>query len=204
MNASILTVNAGSSSLKCALFQTAGTTLLPLYQFKLGNLLGDTPRGEIKHLTTNNRIPFAVDFSHVTDNDRHEAGLRHILKWLNNQANVPTLAAVGHRIVHGGNSYTQPVRLTTEIREQLDQLIPLAPLHQPFNLKLVDACTALAPDVIQIACFDTMFHASMPELERIYALPKHLRDAGIQRYGFHGLSYAYIQRQLEAADAASN
>ncbi|MDF2182269.1 acetate/propionate family kinase [Neptuniibacter sp. CAU 1671] len=198
MNASILTVNAGSSSLKCAVYGTNGTELTPLYQIKLGNLLGEAPRGELKHLTQGIKAPFSTDFNQVEPSARHEAALRQVLTWLEQQTDLPPLMAVGHRIVHGGDRFTRPVRLTAEVQQQLEKLIPLAPLHQPFNLKLVEACTAVAPQLLQVASFDTMFHASMPELERMYALPKHLRDAGIQRYGFHGLSYAFIQRQLES------
>ncbi|MFW1678668.1 acetate/propionate family kinase [Pontibacter sp. JAM-7] len=196
MTYSILTVNAGSSSLKCALYQVSGQQLTAEYKIKLGNLL-DTPRGQLKQLTTGKQTLFDFDFSQVAAADRHEAALRHILDWLSSQQSIAPLQAVGHRIVHGGHQFDKPMRISPQLREQMAQLIPLAPLHQPFNLKLVDACHELAPEIPQIACFDTMFHTSIPELESLYAIPKTYRDAGIRRYGFHGLSYAYIQRQLQ-------
>lgn len=104
--------------------------------------------------------------------------------------------AIGHRIVHGGTMFDQSVILDESVIQRLFQLVPLAPLHQPDGLAGISALQRFKPDLRQVACFDTTFHRTMPETERIYALPRHLTGQGIQRYGFHGLSYEYIAHKL--------
>jgi acetate kinase len=106
-----------------------------------------------------------------------------------------SIAAIGHRVVHGGREFTQPVRITADVLNALKAYIPLAPLHQPAALKLIAETQALYPAVPQIACFDTAFHHTLPEVERRFPLPREYHQQGIQRYGFHGLSYQYIARQ---------
>jgi acetate kinase len=100
--------------------------------------------------------------------------------------------AVGHRIVHGGRAFTSPVRVDVEVRARLASIVPLAPLHLPAELAAIDAVTAARPELSQVACFDTAFHRDMPEVARRFALPSELADAGVERYGFHGLSYEYV------------
>ena len=112
--------------------------------------------------------------------------------------------AIVHRVVHGGGSFREPVVVTDSIREQLNDLVDLAPLHQPVNLAAIDAMTVHYPDVLQVACFDTAFHANQSALETHYALPQALFERGIRKYGFHGLSYAYIVSQLGAYGLASD
>jgi|CXWL01.1.fsa_nt_gi acetate kinase len=102
------------------------------------------------------------------------------------------IAAIGHRVVHGGDKFTQPTIITPEIISELEKFIPLAPLHQPAALKLIAEVAALYPNVPQVACFDTAFHHTMPEVEKRFALPHNYYADGIKRYGFHGLSYQYI------------
>lgn len=104
--------------------------------------------------------------------------------------------AIVHRVVHGGARFTQPVVVSPEIREALEQLVDLAPLHQPVNLAAMDACTTLFPGIPHVACFDTAFHADQSDLEIHYALPLALFQRGIRKYGFHGLSYSYIVSQF--------
>ena len=116
------------------------------------------------------------------------------LAWLKSQACNP--AAIGHRVVHGGDRFTKPTLITPEILDELAEFIPLAPLHQPVAIKLIAEVTKLYPDVPQVACFDTAFHHNMPELERRLSLPRNYYDYGIKRYGFHGLSYQYIASVL--------
>jgi acetate kinase len=126
--------------------------------------------------------------------DDHGATVKQLLKKL------PTLPdAIGHRLVHGGRAHAQPVRIDDAIRRELDQLVPLAPLHLPSELAAIDAVRAALPDVPQIACFDTAFHRSMPDVARQYALPAAVVAAGVERYGFHGLSYEYIASTLSPA-----
>jgi acetate kinase len=103
-----------------------------------------------------------------------------------------TIAAVGHRVVHGGARFTEPTLLTPDVLHELHALIPLAPLHQPAALKFIDSMQQAFPDVPHIACFDTAFHRTQPKLATMFALPRALYDEGIRRYGFHGLSYEYI------------
>ncbi len=125
----------------------------------------------------------------------HENAIEILLQWLETHTdNQPT--AVGHRVVHGGMIFDQPVIIDEQVTAQLMQLIPLAPLHQPDSLAGISALQRLRPNLPQIACFDTTFHRTMPDEEQIYALPDHLINQGIRRYGFHGLSYEYITRAL--------
>lgn len=106
------------------------------------------------------------------------------------------LIGVGHRIVHGGSKFTAPVAINEAIQRELAALIPLAPLHQPYGLALIAPLGRLAPDATQVACFDTAFHRTMPELAKMFALPPDLTDSGVRPYGFHGLSYEYIAGRL--------
>jgi acetate kinase len=119
-----------------------------------------------------------------------------IFSWLANN-NYTALTAIGHRIVHGGSNYFDPVLLNASIIGDLQQLIPLAPLHQPHNLALIEACSKRYPNTPQIGCFDTGFHKTQHKLAKLFALPSELTNAGIIRYGFHGLSYEYIASILE-------
>ena len=105
-------------------------------------------------------------------------------------------AGVGHRVLHGGTLYREPTIIDTTVRANLEALIPLGPLHQPANLKGIDAAAKAFPDAVQVACFDTAFHQGHPWVADTYALPRDLYEQGIRRYGFHGLSYAYIARAM--------
>ncbi|MGZ3350506.1 MAG: acetate/propionate family kinase, partial [Xanthobacteraceae bacterium] len=114
------------------------------------------------------------------------------LRWLDARFPGQELVAAGHRVVHGGMRYAGPVRIDDEVIAELTRLVPLAPLHQPHQLNAIAALAKLHPRLPQVACFDTSFHRSQPELATRYALPRNLTDEGIRRYGFHGLSYEYI------------
>ena len=129
----------------------------------------------------------------------HQAALNDLLTWLRETPGLPQVIAVGHRVVHGANDFSDPQLLTPEILEHLEEFVPLAPLHQPHNLAGIRALLKVRPDLPQVACFDTAFHHGQPELAKVYALPKTYRDEGVQRYGFHGLSYEYIAGALAAA-----
>ena len=122
----------------------------------------------------------------------HEAALAHSLQWLQNHAAGAQLVAAGHRIVHGGGLFARPVLLGQIERAALQRLVPLAPLHQPHNLAGVDAVARLLPRLPQIGCFDTAFHATIPDVASTLALPQTLRAQGLRRYGFHGLSYEHV------------
>ncbi len=191
----ILTVNGGSSSLKCALFSAQPQGLTPLYVFKLGNIL-DTPRISITDAQGKSLAAPEIDVSAIPVAQRHQAALGTVLDWLAEHAPEYPITAFGHRVVHGGEHFSAPVVVNDNTLEALRAFVPLAPLHQPYNLRLIEACQQLAPTLPQIACFDTMFHVGQPAVERHYALPRKLTEEGIQRYGFHGLSYEFIQTRL--------
>lgn len=198
----ILTVNGGSSSLKCALFQLQAGELQLLVNFKLGNILGDA-RFKVTDASGVTLLESNPDYASVPKEERHQACLETIQQWLTQQYPDNKLVAIGHRVVHGGSTFSEPVLVTDQVVEELEEFIPLAPLHQPYNLKLIAACRNIAPDLPQVACFDTMFHAQQPKIEQNYALPRKLTQEGVHRYGFHGLSYEFIQRQLNKQETSS-
>ncbi|HEU0217746.1 MAG TPA: acetate/propionate family kinase [Stellaceae bacterium] len=119
-----------------------------------------------------------------------------IVPWTQAHLGSRRLAALGHRVVHGGMHHSRPARVTPELLDELEALVPLAPLHEPHNLAPIRMAMRLNPDLPQIACFDTAFHRTMPEVNQAFALPYALYDEGIRRYGFHGLSYEYIASVL--------
>jgi acetate kinase len=119
-----------------------------------------------------------------------------IIPWARRHFGSRSLASLGHRVVHGGTRHSRPARVTPELLEELERLVPLAPLHEPHNLAPIRMAMKLNPELPQIACFDTAFHRTMPEIEQAFALPHALYDEGIRRFGFHGLSYEYIASVL--------
>jgi len=183
MTGAILVINAGSSSVKFSLFDK-GTDLKLLANGQVADI-GGKPR-----FSTGN------DRQALPPGSTHEEALRFILEWIEKQ-NHPALTIAVHRVVHGGALFTKPVQITSEILKQLHGLEALAPLHQPHNLAAIEILTKLKPGLPQIACFDTAFHAGHEPLFKVYALPQSLIDKGIQRYGFHGLSYEWIARVLK-------
>ncbi len=196
----ILTVNGGSSSLKCGLFRVADDIPELLYSFKLSNILGQ-PAFRVKDNQGQQREKLSPDFAAIPEEKRHQACLDLVFSWLREHAPADEVTMISHRVVHGGALFSAPELITEENLEQLKEFIPLAPLHQPYNLKLIEACHQLLPKLPQIACFDTMFHSGQAKEACDFALPRHLTQEGIRRYGFHGLSYEFIQRQLEQTAA---
>jgi len=128
--------------------------------------------------------------------EQHRRSLDFLVRWLDEHDNAWRIIAVGHRVVHGADRYAAPVALSPADVDALAGFVPLAPLHQPYNVAGIRALAALLPEVPQVACFDTAFHMTQPERARRFALPRRLSEAGIKRYGFHGLSYEYIARVL--------
>ena len=196
MSDAILVVNAGSSSIKFSLFLDRGEAL--------DLLLG----GQIEGLYSAPRFK-ARDAAGAVVGERqwadgeplgHDGAIAHLAGFLREQLGEHRLAAVGHRVVHGGSAYAAPVRLTAEIVENLEQFIPLAPLHQPHNLKPIRLLLDNQPQLPQVACFDTAFHRNQPEVAQAFALPPAITDRGVLRYGFHGLSYEYIASVLPEVD----
>ncbi len=196
MSDAILVVNAGSSSIKFSVFLERGDAL--------DLLLG----GQIEGLYTAPRFK-AKDAAGAAVGERqwaagealgHDGAITFLAGFLREQLGEHRLAAVGHRVVHGGLDYAAPVRLTAEIVGHLERFIPLAPLHQPHNLKPIRLLLANQPELPQVACFDTAFHRRQPELAQAFALPSEITERGVRRYGFHGLSYQYIASVLPQVD----
>ncbi|SDZ72160.1 acetate kinase [Variovorax sp. YR266] len=197
MTDSLLTLNAGSSSIKVALFDAAGdgAASLPAARWSgqadgLG--AGLKARLRVRDAQGQTLHDAALDGAQAS----HQGALAALLEWHAQQADGRRIAAVGHRIVHGGADFVAPVRIDASVLDALTKLEPLAPLHQPHNLAGVRAAMAAFEGVPQVACFDTAFHAVQPEVNRRFALPRALHDAGVRRYGFHGLSYESIVAQF--------
>jgi acetate kinase len=197
MHDAILVLNAGSSSIKFSLFAEAGADLALQC------------RGQIEGLFTAPRFA-ARDAKGATLAEKswgegqhlgHDGAIAHLREFLRGELAEFHLAGVGHRVVHGGLDFTHPVRVSGEVIARLEKFVPLAPLHQPHNLAPIRMLLENAPDLVQVACFDTSFHRSNPDIAQRFAIPAELHDAGVRRYGFHGLSYEYIASALPQHDA---
>lgn len=199
MQGCISVVNSGSSSIKFSLFDNVETEDLRLVFGGQVEGIGVAPRFEAR----NDRKETIEEKTWANGPDvNHESLMGYIIGWIreNRQRLGLALVGVGHRVVHGGEAYDCPVRVDHDILKALEAFIPLAPLHQPHNLAPIRAVMKLGPDIPQVACFDTAFHRTNPPVAQLFALPRRLSDQGIRRYGFHGLSYAYIARRLRGLD----
>jgi acetate kinase len=183
----VLTLNAGSSSIKFALFEP------PLKRIAHGEIeqIGSAP-----HFTAFDRAGKMLAEKGLAGGS-HEDLLGKLLNWVEDHLGRDRLIAAGHRIVHGGSEFVAPVQLDAAATEALSQLSPLAPLHQPHNLAAVTALMRLRPGLMQVGCFDTAFHSSMNATARRFGLPRALEQSGIRRFGFHGLSYEFIAGRLK-------
>ena len=196
----VLVLNCGSSSIKFALFDTSTQPLprAPLWNGKVDGITGAAPTfGE----TGVAPGPVALDAAHP-----YRAALEHIRARVLARLALGghRIAAVAHRVVHGGAKYFDPVRVDAQVLDDLRGLIPLAPLHQPFALEAIAALLETAPELPQVACFDTAFHHTLPEVEKMLPLSWDAWERGLRRYGFHGLSYEYLSIALpeRCGDAA--
>jgi acetate kinase len=195
-NDAILVLNAGSSSIKLSVFaERAGELALEL-------------RGEVEGLYTAPRFVAHDPAGRVVGEQSwggttlgHDGAVEYLSEFLKQRLSDHRLVGVGHRVVHGGLEYTAPVRVEAETLKALERFIPLAPLHQPHNLSPITRLLERDPELPQVACFDTSFHRTNPDVAQRFALPAELHDAGVQRYGFHGLSYEYIAAELPRVDA---
>ncbi len=188
----ILTLNSGSSSIKMALYRMGKGEELELSgkidRIGLSGSHLEVKDGQGKILTRSE--PTLPD---------HGAASEVLLDWMEDYHCEEAVSAVGHRVVHGGARYTRPHLIDPELLQSLKDLVPLAPGHLPQELKLIEAIRQEYPNLEQVACFDTAFHRQMPDLAQTYALPGHLQEKGVIRYGFHGLSCEYLIRELERA-----
>jgi acetate kinase len=188
-NPRILTINGGSSSIKFALFE-AGDSLRRILE-------GSIERIGLPEAT------FAVQGVNEADNftrsvtaANHTAAVEVLMDWLEERIRGGELTAVGHRVVHGGPKYSQPQRITAEMVEELHQLSPFDPEHLPEEILLTEAFHRRFPDLPQVACFDTAFHHDLPRVARLLPIPRRYEAQGVRRYGFHGLSYAFLMGEL--------
>jgi acetate kinase len=192
---SLLIINAGSSSLKFALFNLPLTEDSPSIFRGQVDGIGAEAKFVIKDVDDNKVLDTVIPQAANSDLEvEHQAALDALFNWLD--AQHVSLAAVGHRVVHGGTQFSAPVQVTPEVLQQLADLTPLAPLHQPHNVRPIRALMKKHPELPQIACFDTAFHRTQPKLATTYAIPRKITAEGVLRYGFHGQSYDFIARQL--------
>lgn len=191
----ILTINRGSGTLKAGLYQASDPPGI-LASIKVDRAA--TPEARIK--ITDAHAKALLD-SPIEDSAAN-SDLAAILKWLSASGYASRLAGIGHRIVHGGPRYTESQRITPEVMAELEKIAPLDPDHAPLAIQNIGFFSERLPATPQIGCFDTAFHAGLPKVARMYALPRKMYDEGIRRYGFHGLSCEHILQQLRATDAA--
>src|SRR5262245_57915537 len=191
----ILVANAGSSSLKFALFKRNEEDQPVAEAAGQVEGIGTQPRFTVKNAAGQT----LVDRTHDVDEVTHHGGAIAVIRsWLHENDRGAKLLAVGHRVVHGGQHFSQPVLVDTKVLAALEALVPLAPLHQMHCIAVIRAVRDTMPTLPQIACFDTAFHLTQPAIAQAFALPRHLTAEGVRRYGFHGLSYEYIASALPA------
>jgi acetate kinase len=193
LSRAILTINTGSSSLKFALFAAVDDVPTQLAAGQVEGL-GANPR----FLASDARGGAYPErtWPAGTAPETPAAALPPVLEWLQENYPQAQVDAVGHRVVHGGPNYTEPVMLDTATLEELARYVPLAPLHQPFNLEGIEAARDTFPKAHQVACFDTAFHRAHPWVNDVFAIPRSFYDEGVRRYGFHGLSYESVTQEL--------
>jgi len=187
---SIAVVNAGSSSIKFAVFHAEEPPALRLKGLIEG--IGATPHVKLARADgatlLDENLP-AQGFDHAAAT---RVMMRAAAPWLDGK----DIAVAGHRVVHGGGEFSRPALVTLDVLRRLETFIPLAPLHQPHNLAVIRAMLAEHPELPQVACFDTAFHASQPPIAQAFAIPRKYSQDGVRRYGFHGISYEYIAARL--------
>jgi acetate kinase len=186
----ILVLNAGSSSIKFAVYRTDALELVGDGQVEG---IGVRPHFVVRDASRASLADEALEATRAAD---HRGAIGVIRDWLVAHRGGGRLAAVGHRVVHGGDAYARPVLIDDAVLTALVRLIPLAPLHQPHHLAAIRAVRAALPELPQIACFDTAFHRTQPAVAQSFALPREITAEGVRRYGFHGLSYEYIASML--------
>jgi acetate kinase len=190
----ILVLNAGSSSAKFSTFRHGGGSLSRELRGQVSGL-GTAPR-----LTARHGSGRVVDRELAHEPMSHADALGILLNFLRGELHGARIIGVGHRVVHGGLEFMAPTRVDVETLRRLERYIPLAPLHQPHNLAAIGLMLQQLPGVPEIACFDTAFHRTIPEVAQLFALPPRFAEAGVRRYGFHGLSYEYVASVLPALD----
>lgn len=192
MTQAILTLNAGSSSLKFSLFTLVGDVPERRY-------VGSFDRGASPDQVTVTAVDGQANVLPLVEPGELACAFAAVLDWCEGRDDFGQVVAVGHRVVHGGMHHGAPVVLDDAVIADLATLSPLAPLHQPHNLEGVAQARAAFPNAVQVACFDTAFHRTHPFVNDTFALPHRFYDEGVRRYGFHGLSYDYVSSTLDPA-----
>src|SRR6266566_9083339 len=187
----VLAINSGSSSLRFALFD-AGKALSQIVIGKFDRI--GLPGAKLSFTDV---IAKKSDDRRI-DAPNHVACVPLLVELLEKRAGAPTVAAIGHRVVHGGPRYRDPVRADKAVLEELRRISSFAPNHLPSTIALLEGFAAKFPQVPQIACFDTAFHSTLPRLAKLLPIPRRYEAKGVQRYGFHGLSYAFLMQELES------
>ena len=182
----VLTLNGGSSSIKFAVFDGELRVLHGVIE-RIGR---SNPSLQVVHLegAKEQQPVAATDFSQA---------IASLCQWLDTRIDLGTIAVVGHRVVHGGPRHFEPESITAELMADLRSIVPLDPNHLPAEIQLIEAFGQRLPDVPQIACFDTAFHCDLPTVAKLLPIPRRYADAGLRRFGFHGLSYSYLLEELE-------
>jgi acetate kinase len=188
-NPRILTINGGSSSIKFALFE-AGDPLRRILEGEIERIGFPEAALRVKGLNP------ADDFSRLVTAPDHTVAVGALMDWIEERSGRDALTAMGHRVVHGGPKYSKPQRITTEMVEELHRLSPFDPEHLPLEIELIEAFRQRYPTLLQVACFDTAFHRTMPRVASLLPIPRRYEAAGVRRYGFHGLSYEFLMEEL--------
>ncbi|MEK7237788.1 MAG: acetate/propionate family kinase [Nitrospirota bacterium] len=185
----ILTINGGSSSLKCSLFQIGPplTRVVSCMADRIGFPEGTLTLTDVAGGTSERRT---IQAAH------HKDSVDPLIAWLEQKIRITDLVAIGHRVVHGGHRYSEPQRLTPDVMGELRRLSPYDPEHLPAEIELIETFGRRYPTLPQVACFDTAFHRDLPRVARLLPIPRRYDAAGVRRYGFHGLSYAYLMEEL--------
>ena len=194
MNGPMLVINAGSSSIKFSGYEAAGKAdPVPLFKGQIEDI------GLAPHMSAKDATGASIAEKRWPADGKwdHEALFDDLFDWLEAHLKGRKASGVGHRVVHGGSAFAAATRIDPKVIATLESLCPLAPLHQPHHLAAIRAIAAVAPSLPQVACFDTAFHQGRPRVARHFALPRELSEAGVIRYGFHGLSYEYIASVLK-------
>jgi acetate kinase len=190
----ILTINGGSSSLKFALFQDTDPPV-PVTRGMIDRI------GLPESVMVVNDVETQQSERQTVNVADHVACVGALIDWLERQIDIKRLRAVGHRVVHGGMMYSGPEPVTPRMLEELRRISPYDPEHMPSEISLIEAFSRRYPNLPQVACFDTAFHRDMPRVARLLPIPRRYKQLGLQRYGFHGLSYAFLMRELERVGA---
>jgi acetate kinase len=199
MSDHIITLNAGSSSIKFALFAAESGEWPRMITIGQIEGIGVSPEFEAK--VDGNKVKRALTGAELPKN--HDDALKIIIGWLSETFPDAKIAAIGHRVVHGGPIYSAPMLIDAAAVKVLETFSPLAPLHQPHNLAGIAAAERAFPGIPQVGCFDTAFHRTMPFVNDTFGLPPQYYEEGVRRYGFHGLSYEFIADRLAHRDPAA-